>query len=252
MSFQEQRMDTVLPILHTNHESRRTTFEHYSFVPLSDFIVRPAPGSLGPILNFDFAINWREDTVFWNKFCPLPPPDRPWANHLCNATKLCIPLGDNSTSNMDWEIAPSLETNERIQAWNRSILPILSKLKDITFAITAIEEYMPMFGASLPQWSEVPFTPIPHFSLLGSDIDGGPLKLNKYPLKTSKGPLAEGEKPYWWEPLLNDGLDWAKRFQLEINRERPGMKFNLALDTNIIEYWNMNVSENRIRQVCQN
>ncbi|KAI0914759.1 hypothetical protein F4823DRAFT_191123 [Ustulina deusta] len=255
MKYQKARMKTILPVLHTNCESRKIAFERYSIVPLDDFFIIPwsptdlVPKNLCPVewRGTNLAIDWREDTVFWSPDCPHPSPDLPWAKRLCNATKLCIPMDDNLTFYVDCGILdPRQDTDKTIQIWTEFFLPIFSKLEEITFVIIDGIEIGECMGFSdegaesllkAPRWTDSLFTPWPNCSVLGSKIDGGCLVLNKYPLGPLIGRVAEGEKPYWWQGLLLDSLDSVRMFQSEIGRERPGMKLHLGLESKMIKDW---------------
>ncbi|KAI0974590.1 hypothetical protein F4678DRAFT_486369 [Xylaria arbuscula] len=255
LRFQDERMEVILPFLHANSESRKTGLEQYSFVPFYDLIIhnettrRPKMGSLNPwFRNVHFAINWREDTVFCNERCFLPDPTLPWAEHLRNATLLCMPVYDAlilaNTERIPTGSASDIENT--IVTWAQDILPIFSRLKEITFAIKDGEERdsdddsdgdSSCASHEISQWCERPFVPFPEISVvssvLGSALDGGCLKFNKYPLE----PPTEGDS-YWWESLVTESMRSIKVFQDEINRKRPRVVLNLALDTCLIAGWN--------------
>ncbi|TGJ84077.1 hypothetical protein E0Z10_g4678 [Xylaria hypoxylon] len=250
-----QRIDTVLPLLHTCSESRRTTFTRYSLVPLRDLLTTIPPVVYsgwdeldGMLRNFNFAVDWHQDTIFCNENFPFPSPDLPWAKYFRNATKLCMPLDEMMTFDVDWdesyEFATDLE--KMIGDWVRSVLPIFSMAEEITFAITNILEKEHILNVEYwagPQLGmtegERRFTPLPHICVVGSDLDGGSQVLHRYPLEPTDWIIGDkhGNGLFWWESLLQHSIDSMRTFEKEIKRERPGMKLGMALDYRIVDNW---------------
>ncbi|KAI1312366.1 hypothetical protein F5Y03DRAFT_235207 [Xylaria venustula] len=253
MRFQQERMTRIVPFLRANSESRNTTLEQYSFVPFRDLIIhdatitRPEPESLDPeYRNVDFAIDWRVDTVFWNEYCFLPDPALPWAEHLRNATLLCMPIEDTLNLNTEWiRTRSESDDDSLIVAWAQDILPGLSKLKEIIFAIKNWDEnegyddsdddYV-WTSHEISKWCDRPFVPFPQASVLGSALDGGYLKFNKYPLEPPTD-----DNSYWWEPLETESMRSIKVFRDEFDRERPGVVLSLALDAFLIAGWDEDI-----------
>ncbi|KAI0414781.1 hypothetical protein F5X98DRAFT_377371 [Xylaria grammica] len=255
-----QRIKTVLPLLHACCESRKTTLARYSLVPLRDLLFARPPfvfsGELDHTLQtFNIAVDWSEDTIFCNEHYPFPSPELPWGKQLCSATKLCMPLDEMDTFDFDvfggraGHYITENEVDELIGNWVRSVIPLFSKVKEITFAIADITDKPEIIEREYLDGREEPegerrFTPCPNLSIVGSDLDGGPESLYKYPLEAAMilgG--KDGNWSPWWEPLVNGTVGSIRKFHKAIEQERSGIQLNVALDSRIVDELIENCSE---------
>ncbi|KAI0505292.1 hypothetical protein F5B22DRAFT_661713 [Xylaria bambusicola] len=241
LEYHDQRMKKILPLLHTNYESRKATLDRYSLVPIYDLIVdRDSIWELHPEVRaqLDFglyqrrvACDWRGDTLFWPDYWfPLPPG---LCAGICSATKLCIVVqryygaDEDHIEDMQALITPLIEE------WTQNTLPKLPKLKEITFTFTGqVEIFTEEQEAGRDHHYEIPYRPCPEISILGSLLTGGPVIMNKSPLS----PFAE-QPSHWWEPVLYLVAYTVRTLQKGIQRQRSEIKLHWAFDWGLIDTW---------------
>ncbi|KAI1110800.1 hypothetical protein F5Y14DRAFT_454641 [Nemania sp. NC0429] len=258
----KQRMATVLPLLHACSESRSITLKRYSLVPLRDLLVPrpplaiPRASKLYPkINNLHLAVDWANDSVVWNENCPMPRPELPWARHLHDARRLCVPMDDHMTFEAHWDEAlfdKFDKLDEMLEEWAKTILPRLAKLQEVIFVITNITQDEDSFlhdencGAVLAELSrddgrDVPY---PRVTLLASNPGPqhedlpktGPLRRYTCSMTGDDSVRAVGGRP-WWETLLTMSRDSLKSFLRIVERERPGIRIQVVVDPAVVDEW---------------
>ncbi|KAK5624431.1 hypothetical protein RRF57_000147 [Xylaria bambusicola] len=257
LEYHDQRMKKILPLLHTNSESREAMLKRYSLVPIRDLLVDydyvpSLPPDVREQISYGLhrgpvAVDWCEDTLFWPDYWLTLPPAGLQAD-ICNATKLCIVVeqyygaADYNMEAMKADITPSIET------WTRDTLPKLSKLKEITFTFTGQVE---VFDEEAEVWRdhhyEIPYTPCPEISILGSLLTGGPVILNKSPLSLCV------DQPHWWEPVMDLVSYVVRKLQEEVERQRSGIKLHWAFDWGLLNAWEEDwESQSILRDAAEN
>ncbi|KAI1188062.1 hypothetical protein F5B17DRAFT_397063 [Nemania serpens] len=254
-----QRMATVLPLLHACSESRGVALKRYSMVALRDLIV-PAPPLVFPgvdklypvVRNLRLAIDWKNDCLVWNEYCPIPSPLLPWTKYLCDATRLCIPMDDAVTFEAHWDEALFEEEDKMLDEWARTVLPRLAKLEEVIFVVTNMlqgqdsvlhDEHCAAVLAELSR-DDGRKVPYPRVTLLASNPGPqhedlpktGPLRRYTRSMTGDAQVRTVGGVP-WWETLLRMSHNSLKCFQRVIERERPEIRIHVVVDAAVVDDW---------------
>lgn len=259
MKTHKKRLGIVLSLLHACSESRSIALKRYSMVPLSDLLV-PAPPLVFPgvdrvypkVRNFHLAIDWKNDSVVWNENCPMPSPKLPWTKYLCDTTRLCIPMDDMMTFEAHWDEALFDVVDDMLEEWAKTILPCLSKLKEIVFVITDIVQDQNSIlhdehcGAVLAELSrdEGRIIPYPRVSLLASNPGPQHQDLPKTgPLRRYTRSMTGDDQVRilhgvpWWEAMLRMSHESLQCFQKIIERDRPEIRIHVVVDAAVVDNW---------------